>query len=146
MKLRNFLAAAALLVLPAISAEAATGITTASIYMHSGPARGYPVLAHLNPGEALTVHGCTAGFVWCDVSSGISRGWVAGRFIDTVFDTRHVAFVEYAPRMDVPVVVFEQKPYWETNYRRYPFFVERQWWTAVPDELPEQVRIYTYNE
>jgi uncharacterized protein YraI len=133
---RKYLMAAALAALAAQPAAAALiGWSTASMYMHSGPARGYPVLAHVAPGTDLEIHGCVKGMTWCDASWRTFRGWVPARFLDLT-----------TTQPDIPTGVFEQHAYWDTNYRRYPFYAERRWWTAVPDVLPDDVQVYTFNE
>lgn len=143
MKSRLSLAIAAVAALAAAPAEGAlVGWSTASMYMHSGPARGYPVLAHVSPGTDLQVHGCVSGITWCDVSWREFRGWVPARLLDLTMEGRRVALVESGPVLGVPTVTFQQRSYWETNYTNYPFFAERQWWTAVPDVMSEEVRIY----
>jgi uncharacterized protein YraI len=132
MKHRNLLAGAALLALTGLSfnawADALKGYTNASVDLLAGPASDYPAVAHVADNANVEVHGCVDGFKWCDVSWGSQRGWIDGRFLDSIYKDHHVSIIEYGPQVDVPVVTFEQKSYWDNYYHDQPFYTEQRYW------------------
>jgi uncharacterized protein YraI len=50
-----------------------------NIHMRVGPGTAHPVIATVQTGTAVTVHGCTRG--WCDATWGGRRGWVYGPYL-----------------------------------------------------------------
>jgi uncharacterized protein YraI len=132
MKYKNLMALAALsltVALPlAAHADPLHGYTNASVDLLAGPASSYPPVAHVASNADVDIKGCVDGFRWCDVSWNGSRGWIDGRFLDSLYNDRHVNIIEYGPRADVPVVTFEQKTYWDSYYHDKPFYTEDRYW------------------
>lgn len=122
------LALAALTVLPAGAASAATGgATVTSLNMRAGPGTWYPVVITMPPNAALTVFGCLNSGSWCDVSWGGARGWVAANYIYTTYEGRTVALnPAIIPAVGLAVVAFNQA-YWNNYYASKPWY--GQWGT-----------------
>lgn len=132
MKYKNIMAAVVLCVLAgapfAAHADALRGYTNASANLLAGPGRDYPAVAHVADNANVDIFGCVNGFKWCDVAWNGNRGWIDGRFLDSVYRDRHVNIIEYGPQSDVPVVTFEQKSYWNDYYHDRPFYTEERYW------------------
>ena len=60
------LAGSAALLLP-LTAAAQNAIITQPAQLFAGPAPDYPVLATVYPGLEVSVVGCLADYMWCDV-------------------------------------------------------------------------------
>ena len=50
------------------TALAASGYTTGSVNMRTGPGVSYPRIAVIPRGAAVTIRGCVRDHRWCDVS------------------------------------------------------------------------------
>jgi uncharacterized protein YraI len=120
------------------------GFANASTYIHAGPGQDFPVVAHIPPGADMTIAGCTNGFIWCDVAWNGNRGWIAGRFLDSEFNSQHVNVAEFGHAINLPTVVFDQRNYWRRNYRTYPFYASPTYWTMMPAQTPAEVRSERY--
>ena len=44
--------------------------------------------------------GCVDGFKWCDVAWNGNRGWIDGRFLDSIYKDHHVSIIESGPQVD----------------------------------------------
>lgn len=71
----------ALGVLGAGAAQAANAISTANLNIRTGPGAGYASRGAIPNGAPITVHGCTSGYGWCQVSYGSVYGWSSSRYI-----------------------------------------------------------------
>ncbi|MDP9807337.1 uncharacterized protein YraI [Rhizobium tibeticum] len=135
-------AAAALLLAPAI-AEAAEGFATANVNMRAGPSTQYPAVTVIPAGESVEIHGCLADVPWCDVEFYGGRGWVAGRYVQALYQSRRVYVgPEYYRPLGIPTVVFSVGNYWDRNYRNRDFYRDRDRWRRNPvyDRPPAIVR------
>ncbi len=135
-------AAAALLLAPAI-AEAAEGYATANVNMRAGPSTQYPAVTVIPAGESVEIHGCLADVPWCDVEFYGGRGWVAGRYVQALYQSRRVYVgPEYYRPLGIPTVVFSVGNYWDRYYRGRDFYRERDRWRRNPvyDRPPAVVR------
>ena len=113
-------------VLP-FAAQAVTGTVIQAADLYAGPG-SYPNLAAVPTGASVNVIGCTSAYHWCDITFGTERGWIAGDHLALPYQGRPVTVIESGPRVSVPIVAFELKPYWEAHYRERPFFSERERW------------------
>ena len=131
MKLRPMLAGAALLAWVAVPslANAAAGFATTDVNLRAGPGVDYPVVTTIYAGAPVEIHGCLSDWGWCDTSFGGARGWVAGDYLQAIYQDRRVIVREYAPTIGVPVVSFSFG-YWDTHYRNRPFYRDRDTWRA----------------
>jgi uncharacterized protein YraI len=123
------LAGAALLAgiaVPALAA-AAPGFATGNVNIRAGPGTDYPVITTISAGSGVEIIGCLSGWAWCDVAWAGARGWVAGNYLQAVYQEQRVYLPTYAPRVGLPVVSFSFG-YWDTHYRARPFYRERDWW------------------
>jgi uncharacterized protein YraI len=149
MKYESVLAAVAFLMVAGLSVLAhgasITGFANASTYLHAGPGQDFPIVAHVPPGADIRIVGCSQGFIWCDVAWNGNRGWIAGRFLDSLMNEEHVNVVERGASINMPKVVFEQRTYWRTHYRDYPFYGSPRYWPMLPGQTPAEVRTERYN-
>ncbi|CAN7557179.1 SH3 domain-containing protein [Rhizobium sp. LjRoot258] len=135
-------AAAALLLAPAI-AEAAEGFATANVNMRAGPSTQYPAVTVIPAGESVEIHGCLADVPWCDVEFYGGRGWVAGRYVQALYQSRRVYVgPEYYRPLGIPTVVFSVGNDWDHYYRNRDFYRDRDRWRRNPvyDRPPAVVR------
>jgi uncharacterized protein YraI len=127
MKVQACLVAAVLLATPA-AAVAAPGMITASVDLRAGPSEEFPVVNRLPSGVPVEVYGCIRRALWCDVSWGRERGWVAAQYLDYFYDGRYVALPSYVDALDVPVASFVLTSYWSTYYFGRPWYRRHAWW------------------
>lgn len=125
-------AAAAVFFAPAI-AEAAEGFATANVNMRAGPSTQYPAVTVIPAGESVEIHGCLADVPWCDVEFYGGRGWVAGRYVQALYQSRRVYVgPEYYRPLGIPTVVFSVGNYWDRYYRHRDFYRDRDRWRRNP--------------
>ena len=140
--------AAATLALAGLSAFAQettiSGFSNVSAYLHAGPGNDFPVVAHVPPGSSMNITGCSQAFVWCDVTLDGNRGWIEGRYLDSVMNSENVNVAEFGRAIAVPTVSFDQRTYWRHNYRSYPFYSSPQSWNLLP-QTPAESRATRYN-
>src|SRR4051812_35220023 len=127
MKLQARLIAAMLLATPA-AAVAAPGMITTSVNLRAGPSAEFPVVNRLSRGAPVEVHGCIRQALWCDVSWGRERGWVAAQYLDYFYDGRYVDLPSYVDVVDVPVASFALTSYWSSFYFGRPWYRRQAWW------------------
>lgn len=121
------------LALPAI-AEAASGFSTANVNMRSGPSTAYPAVTLIPVGAPLRINGCLAETPWCDVSFAGGRGWVAGHYVQALYQQRRVYVdPQYYRPLGIPTVTFNLDSYWDRNYRGRDFYRDRDRWARGPD-------------
>jgi uncharacterized protein YraI len=111
-------------VVPAV-ASAAPGFSTADVNMRAGPSTANPVVTTIPAGSPVEIIGCLNGWSWCDTPWAGYRGWVAGSYLNASWQGRAVPVVAYAPRLGVPVVVYNGPAYWRRYYAGKPWFVGR---------------------
>lgn len=124
-------ATALLLLLPA-AAFAVPGYTVATVNMMAGPDTQYPLIYTLDAGTPVDVQGCTEGWQWCDVIAGGSRGWVAGPYIEYLYNNQPVVVTDYGARIGIPIVTFAIGTYWGRYYVNRPFYRDRARWYSRP--------------
>jgi uncharacterized protein YraI len=105
--------------------------------MRAGPSTAYPVVAAIGVGNTVEVYGCLSGYDWCDVSIGPSRGWVAGRYLEYVYQSRRVLVPAYGATIGLPIISFTFGDYWERHYVRRPFYRERDRYREIRRERRE---------
>lgn len=117
-----------------VAAQAAEGFATANVNMRSGPSTRYPAVTVIPAGTAVEIHGCLADVPWCDVSFYDGRGWVAGRYVQALYQQRRV-YVEpdYYDSLGIPLVTFEFGTYWDRHYRNRDFYRERDYYRRDRD-------------
>jgi uncharacterized protein YraI len=109
---------------PAV-ASAANAITTTSVNMRAGPSVSFPSVAQLPSGAPVQIYGCVKDGSWCDTSWASQRGWVAGAYLSTIYQGAPVSVAVYAPRLNYPVVAYNQAAYWNRYYVGRPWYAQR---------------------
>lgn len=123
------LSLAALLLAAVGIAGAQNAYTSRPIDVHAGPDQDYPLVAQLEPGAPLDVHGCLSDWSWCDVSfSEDDRGWVYADGVSFVYEGDRVPLYAYAPRLGLPIITFSLGAYWGHYYRERPWYAQRDTW------------------
>lgn len=103
-------------------AWAVPGFSTGNVNMRAGPSTANPVVATIPRGSPVEIVGCVSGWSWCDTLWAGYRGWVAGAYLNAAWQGLAVSFVPYAPRLSVPVVVYNGPAYWRRYYAGRPWF------------------------
>ncbi|MFC3650883.1 SH3 domain-containing protein [Dyella humi] len=124
--------ATALLLLVPVAAFAVPGYTVATVNMLAGPDTQYPLIYSLDAGTPVDVQGCTEGWQWCDVIAGGSRGWIAGPYIEYLYNNQPVIVTDYGARIGIPIVTFAIGTYWGRYYVNRPFYRDRARWYSRP--------------
>jgi uncharacterized protein YraI len=120
------LAAGTLFLFPgAANAQSYNANVTTNVYMRTGPSTGYPAVTIVPAGATVRVHGCVAGWTWCDASWGPNRGWIAGAYLQAHYQQRYVPYGYYGPRIGVPIIPFIFRNYWGRHYRGRPWYRNR---------------------
>jgi uncharacterized protein YraI len=130
-KLRAILFSAVLLL--CASRGAAADFLSTSYSMYAGPGITYPVVAHPEDGAHVNIFGCLPDWNWCDVSYGPYRGWIPASNLWGPYRHRRTNVMHYGPQTGVPIVVFEEKSYWNNHYRNQPFYNRRIYWNDHRD-------------
>jgi len=123
--------AAASFAAPAL-AHAADGYVTGNVNLRAGPDSGYPLISVIPAGTGVSVQGCTQDWEWCDVIAYGNRGWVAGNYVEYVYQSRPVLLPSYAARIGIPIISFSIGNYWDRHYRTRPFYNQRNVWYRRP--------------
>lgn len=113
------------------SAFAADGYVTGNVNLRAGPDVSYPSVDMLPAGTSVAIYGCVDGWSWCDVSTGDDRGWVAGAFLQEVYDGRRVYVADYGVRIGIPIVSFVFGTYWTDHYRNRSWYGNRDHWSHI---------------
>ena len=113
--LKALVLAAAMLFLP-VAAHAQPAYTAGTVSLHAGPAADYPVVAVVQGGLSVSVHGCTPDYRWCDVVAGGYRGWLHARDIDYFYQGARVPLIDYGAVVGIGVVTFIIGNYWQQHY------------------------------
>lgn len=122
----------ALLVLFPAMAFAADGYVTGNVNLRAGPDSQYPVIQVIPVGAPISIQGCTTGWQWCDVIVGPNRGWVAGTYIQYMYNSQPVYVADYGAQIGIPIVSFVIGTYWGNYYANRPFYRDRQRWYSRP--------------
>ncbi len=81
--------------------------------------------------------GCLQNQSWCDVATGIYRGWVYGEYLAMAYGGQQVLVPEYAPVLGVPVIGFNFARYWNRYYQGAPWWGQYgQWQYYTPRPRP----------
>ena len=126
------LAGSAALLLP-LTAAAQNAIITQPAQLFAGPAPDYPVIAAVYPGLEVSVIGCLADYMWCDVvlQDGL-RGWAYGPSLAYGWMGNALPVPDYGPSLGIPLVTFFIGDYWGRHYRHQPWFDEYRWRQLPP--------------
>jgi uncharacterized protein YraI len=90
-------------------------VSTARVSLRAGPATSYPLVDALPAGSRLVLHGCLAGYAWCDVSWGADRGWLSAAYLHAIYRDAPIAITAMAAaRLGIRIIAFDSL-YW----RRY---------------------------
>lgn len=111
------LAMAAMLAAIGGAAAAEGAVTTAAVNARAGPGSGYRVVTVIPEGSRVLVHGCVAGYKWCDMSWHDERGWVYSAYLAAFDETRRVPPREHGSSLGVPVIGFRTGDYHHDHYR-----------------------------
>lgn len=130
MKIRNILSTAIVAAVLGVSgvAHAADAYLDQARNLRAGPNKNYPIIAQLPGGVGVNVRGCTAEFKWCDVSYRGAQGWVVGSGLTGKVGRTKYVYRTNGQRLGVPVVVFDQRSYWDEHYKDRPWYSEKQYW------------------
>ncbi len=109
-------------------AFAQDAIVTTDLNMRAGPSTSFPVVDVVPGSTPVDIHGCVAGYSWCDVSADGNRGWVYSGYLSYAARGSYVPLVEYVSEIDVPIISFSVGSYWDTYYRGRPWYGERSRW------------------
>lgn len=63
------------------AAQAADAIVTADLNVRTGPGTRYGVIGSIPNRSPISVHGCTTGYGWCQVSYGGLSGWASSSYL-----------------------------------------------------------------
>ncbi len=131
MQTRQLIAGAAFLgalAVPGIAAAAANAYTTGNVNLRAGPSTNFPRVTTLPVGVTVTIHGCLRGWSWCDTSWRGSRGWVSGRYLESLYRGRRVLVPTYAARIGLPIITFQFGNYWDNYYSDRAWYRDRPRW------------------
>ncbi len=117
----------AVIAAPAI-ASAQDAVVTVDLNMRAGPSTAFPVVDVVEEGTPVDVHGCIAGYSWCDVSADDNRGWVSASYLSYAIGGSYVPLVEHVSEIDLPIISFSVGSYWDSYYRTRPWYGERARW------------------
>lgn len=108
---------------PALPSRAdAPGFVVANVNLRAGPGTQYPPVVVVPAGSPVVMYGCTAGYAWCDVSWGPSRGWMAQRYLRLAYQNAQAPVPAFAVAVGLPIVTFDIGPYWNAYYARQPWY------------------------
>ncbi len=110
-------------------ASAQDAYTSRPMNLRAGPNRAYPLVAQLDAGAPLDVHGCLDDWSWCDVSFQDDRGWIYAGGVSFVYQGERVPLYSYGPHLGLPVITFSLTAYWGDYYRGRPWYAQRDTWS-----------------
>jgi uncharacterized protein YraI len=126
MRKLHVLTCAAFIALAGFSgpASAAPGFLPHTATLRAGPGSEYPPVARIPAGAGVDIHGCVAGWSWCDVNAGGLRGWVYGPSLAPSAYGPYPAqgIAAFGPALGLSFVLFNQDDYWGRYYRDRPFY------------------------
>lgn len=91
------------------------------------------MIAAVYPGLEVSVIGCLADYMWCDVvlQDGL-RGWAYGPSLAYGWMGNALPVPDYGPSLGIPLVTFFIGDYWGRHYRHQPWFDEYRWRQLPP--------------
>jgi uncharacterized protein YraI len=110
------------------TASAQNAYTARSMGLHAGPDRDYPLVAQVDEGTPVEVHGCLDGWSWCDVSVEGGRGWMYGGGIYFDYNGGTDWLYSYGPQVGVPIITFSVDSYWGQYYQGRRWYGQRETW------------------
>ncbi|AOZ02298.1 hypothetical protein BKK81_23775 [Cupriavidus sp. USMAHM13] len=120
---------AAMLAQPGTASAQVLAYTNGPVMIYAGPSAGYPAVAQLAPGTAVTVMGCVSGYSWCDIGVSSLRGWVYGGSLTYPYQGRSVPLLGYGAMIGLPILSFSLGAYWGDYYRGRPWYGDRDRWS-----------------
>ncbi|MEZ0226312.1 MAG: SH3 domain-containing protein [Alphaproteobacteria bacterium] len=129
--MRNTLILAALMVLlmTPSAARAAynsnNGVVLEKVSLRAGPDNNAPRLVTLRANTGLRVLGCLSGWNWCEVETAGLHGWIHSGAIGVRYHGHVRSARSYAPRLGLPVIVFNERLYWSKYYNDRDFYTSR---------------------
>jgi uncharacterized protein YraI len=131
MKLTSFIAAAAIALLGAATAQASPAWTTANLNIRSGPDLDFPSVGLIPEGTPVEVAGCLRDESWCDVGWEGNHGWVFTEYLSVEDGPEFVPILDVdLQRHRVPYVVYSADDYWGRYYVGKPWYADRARWVA----------------
>lgn len=137
------------LFMPGAAFAAATAFTTTDLNIRTGPGAEFQRFDTIPQGQPVTVHGCLAGYNWCDISWGIERGWVSGDYLAYAaqgYARRPVTVI--GPTIGLPVIRFDpyayhrsyyaNRPWYRDRYLQHRALEERREWRQIHREVREE--------
>lgn len=110
-------------------ASAQNAYTSRPMNVRAGPNGDYPLVAQLDAGTPLDVHGCLDDWSWCDVSFEDNRGWIYADGVSFVYQGARVPLYSYGPSLGLPIIAFSLMTYWGDYYRGRPWYEQRDTWS-----------------
>lgn len=124
--------ATSLLLAAPAAAFAAEGYVSVNTNLRAGPDVQYPLIFIIPAGAPVSVQGCIDGYAWCDVIANGERGWIAGNYIQYVYQDQPVVLPSYGARIGVPIIAFSIGTYWGSYYSHRSFYGRRDYWYHRP--------------
>lgn len=113
------------------SAFAGEGYLVTNVTLRAGPDSGYPGVVGLRAGTPVGIEGCVDGWSWCDVTTGVDRGWVPANYLQEEYEGRRVLVPAYGVQIGIPIVTFVFGSYWDSYYHDRPWYGRREHWSHV---------------
>lgn len=101
------LAGAALASLSAGPALAVTAYATVHLNIRTGPGEQFPISGEMRWNTRGEVSGCTADYIWCQISTANGIGWAAAHYLTMDAALGPETLDEHGAQLGVPVVVPE---------------------------------------
>lgn len=108
--------------------EASSGYVRVNVNLRAGPDVSYPALGVISHHTPVEIIGCLDGWTWCDVAWNNYRGWVSGPYLGGLYHNRPALIADYGPRVNVPIITFEQGVYWDRHYPHRTFYRGNDRW------------------
>jgi uncharacterized protein YraI len=113
------------------SAFAGEGYLVTNVTLRAGPDSGYPGVVGLRAGTPVGIEGCVDGWSWCDVTTGVDRGWVPANYLQEEYEGRRVLVPAYGVQIGIPIVTFVFGSYWDNYYHDRSWYGHREHWSHV---------------
>lgn len=107
----------------AVAAEEAS--TTSAVNMRAGPGTSYRALTVIPQDAYVLVHGCVAGYRWCDTSWRDERGWVYSAHLASLYGSRHLPLSTYGQSRGLPIILFRSEDYGSRHYGSGRWYYDR---------------------
>jgi uncharacterized protein YraI len=114
------------LLAPGAAIAATQAITTTDLNIRTGPGTSYQRFDTIPSSDRVVVHGCLAGYNWCDVGWRGERGWVSGNYLAYRSERhRDRTISSVGVSIGLPVLGFEPYAYHGRYYRDRPWYRDR---------------------